>query len=193
VIVARGVDGGAPEREHSHHERPICQNASSRKLEVEAVSRARSLLSRVRRPEQPERRRDHHRRDGRRHAYEGHAAPIHGLYGLAEHSGTLTARYEENPAPFGSFHDVQENCNHGRCPRQLLITYLVLTAPRSSTHVHRENCRTLYNPLSSIGTHNCNDDSVCQNRTVPNDTHWPSVGTPCSDSQQRRYAPGPWS
>jgi len=39
-----------PRHEHSHHERPICQNASSRKLEVEAVSRARSLLSRVRLP-----------------------------------------------------------------------------------------------------------------------------------------------
>jgi len=74
--------------EHSHHERPICQNASSRKLEVEAVSRARSLLSRVRRPEQPERRRDHHRRE--LSAEPGPSYPAYGVPSNRKGGGTTT-------------------------------------------------------------------------------------------------------
>jgi hypothetical protein len=130
---------------------------------------------------------------GRRHAVQAHAAWIHGLAALAEHSATYTARYEENPAPFGSYYDIKTNCNHGRCPNEMPRRYLILTEPRSATHVHNWKCVTAYNSFSWTGTHNCNDDTVTETRSVRFDTHWNELfGSPCSDPYIRRLAPGPW-
>lgn len=128
---------------------------------------------------------------GRRHAVQAHAGWIHGLWYLAEHSATYTARYEEWPAPFGKYYDVRINCNHGRCPNEMVWRYLWLSAPRGWAHVHNWFCVTSYNAFSWTGTHNCNDDTVCETRSVRYDVHWNELwGTPCSDSYLRKYCPG---
>lgn len=129
---------------------------------------------------------------GQRHAAEAHAAPIHGLGNLAEHSATYTALYHEQPAPLGSFSSVVYNCNHGRCPWEMTFRYLVFSEPRAATHVHNWFCQTTYNPTSIWG-HNCNDDTVCTTRSVRLNVHWDAFGgTPCNDPYIRRYAPGPF-
>ena len=74
----------------------------------------------------------------------------------------------------------------------MTFKYLSSSGSRSATHVHNRYGKTTYDPTSFHG-HDGNDDTVNTTRSVRYDVRGDAYeGTPCNDSDVRRYAPGPW-
>jgi hypothetical protein len=105
----------------------------------------------------------------------------------ATHGATRLIRQHPN----GSVELIRDLCNHGRCPAQMGFPAkcAFLSAFNRQKHVHVQTCRTWYDPRSVQGTHNCNDDTYTEYRTVRFNAHEDGVSGTCSDPYGRFSTP----
>ncbi len=96
----------------------------------------------------------------------------------------------------------QESCNHGTCATSAEMAtyctwesgYRAYSFPAFQVYSAYSNgsCSTFYNPWSTLGGHNCNDDSYFQIQNIRNDTYYPAATGPsniCIDSIGHSYSP----
>jgi hypothetical protein len=101
-----------------------------------------------------------------------------------------------------SYQGYQESCNHGTCATaSTMRDWCVWPSPLRSyrwpafqvyTAYGNGACSTYYNPLSTLGGHNCNDDTYFQGYNIRNNTYYAAATGPssiCTDGTRHSYAP----
>jgi hypothetical protein len=130
---------------------------------------------------------------GRFHHYiEVYSAPVALTFGHARHAATVAYRMLYGT---GYFRMAWHRCNHGRCFWELRGNYWCsMWNPHADRpwHVHNQPCDTFYNPFSTLGGHNCNDDMVLEYASVRDNTHYSGFSGTCSDPARRDYTPPCW-
>ncbi len=99
--------------------------------------------------------------------------------GAYEHSGTRSyCKVTSTGAQVGYY----QRCNHGTCPGGTgMRCYCKGTwSNRTNDLKGNTNCSTYYNPLSTMGGHNCHDDTYLQFTNVRRDTRQSTSGGRCS-------------
>lgn len=108
---------------------------------------------------------------------------------LAEHGAVRTLVQQRQGSVWTTVSTV-DMCNHGTCPSSMAFR-IQCNGPSVATPSQPVNnrvvCSTPYNPSSTLGTHNSNDDVQLQKeRTVSNQALSPSAGD-CKDSSTQSF------
>jgi hypothetical protein len=88
------------------------------------------------------------------------------------------------------------SCNHGTCASDtsVMSTHCVMSGWRAddgthSRYFYSDGCTTSYN-VTSVGGHNCNDDSELQGRAIWYDSPQSTTGGSCNSLGPHNWAPG---
>ena len=120
---------------------------------------------------------------GYQHYIEIHSSSVRGTGGHAAHGATVAYRIPH----CGAINFAWSRCNHGRCYYLMPWKCSLYSPANRVSHVHVTTCGTYYNPFSTLGGHNCNDDTFVEYLSVRNNAHFDRYGGTCSDPFRADY------